>query len=255
MFETTNSPLLKKPFGGITANQLRLFALILMFMDHSYYTILPQFSWLTMVGRLAFPIFAFQIVEGFFHTSNRKRYRNRMLLFAVISEIPFDYMIYSTAFYPFHQNVMFTLAIGLWCMEGIEQGKNCSVRWRGILRIVARCILCDILAVFGMVDYRDLGLMTILVFYFFRDFPMAWLWQFVGMFILHQVTYEGMYYIIPFLGMELEIFKQALAIFALIPIWLYNGKKGRSSKPLQYAAYAFYPAHLLILGILKQVIW
>lgn len=92
---------------------LHIIAMTFMLMDHLWATLLPAQDWLTCVGRLAFPIFAFMAVEGYFHTHSFKKYILRLLLFAVLSEIPFDLMYGGTWFYPFHQNVIWTLLIGL----------------------------------------------------------------------------------------------------------------------------------------------
>ena len=91
----------------LTAAQLRWIALGAMLLDHLWAMVVPGNQWMTYAGRLAFPIFAFQITEGFLHTSNFRRYALRLLAFACLSEIPFDLMYASTAFNPFHQNVMF----------------------------------------------------------------------------------------------------------------------------------------------------
>ena len=97
----------------ISAAMLHIIAMTFMLMDHLWATLLPAQDWLTCVGRLAFPIFAFMAVEGYFHTHDFKKYALRMLLFAVISEIPFDFMYGGTWFYPVHQNVIWTLLLGL----------------------------------------------------------------------------------------------------------------------------------------------
>ena len=97
----------------ISAAMLHIIAMTFMLMDHLWATLLPAQDWLTCVGRLAFPIFAFMAVEGYFHTHSFKKYILRLLLFAVLSEIPFDLMYGGTWFYPFHQNVIWTLLIGL----------------------------------------------------------------------------------------------------------------------------------------------
>ena len=75
-----------KSFGLINANTLRLIACILMLMDHAWATVIPGSDWLTYAGRMAFPIFAFQIAEGFFHTSDFKKYARRLFIFGLISE-------------------------------------------------------------------------------------------------------------------------------------------------------------------------
>ena len=85
----------------LTAAVLHIIAMTLMLMDHLWATLLPAREWLTCAGRVAFPIFAFMAVEGYFHTRSFKKYILRMLLFAVLSEIPFDLMYGGTWFYRF----------------------------------------------------------------------------------------------------------------------------------------------------------
>ena len=104
----------------LTAAVLHIIAMTLMLMDHLWATLLPAREWLTCAGRVAFPIFAFMAVEGYFHTRSFKKYILRMLLFAVLSEIPFDLMYGGTWFYPVHQNVLWTFLLsllGVWLME------------------------------------------------------------------------------------------------------------------------------------------
>ena len=95
-----------KPEFNISAALLHIIAMALMLMDHLWATLLPAQDWLTCAGRLAFPIFAFMTVEGYFHTRSFKKYILRLLLFVVLSEIPFDLMYGGTWFYPVHQNVI-----------------------------------------------------------------------------------------------------------------------------------------------------
>ena len=97
----------------ISAAALHIIAMTFMLMDHLWATLLPAQDWLTCIGRIAFPVFAFMTVEGYFHTHNLKKYMLRLLLFALLSEIPFDLMYGGTWFYPIHQNVIWTLLMGL----------------------------------------------------------------------------------------------------------------------------------------------
>lgn len=98
---------MKKEFNlQTTSFSLHLIAMFTMLCDHLWGTVIPGNDWLTCIGRISFPIFAFMIVEGYFHTKNLKKYVLRLLFFAVISEIPFNLAVGSRLFYPIHQNVL-----------------------------------------------------------------------------------------------------------------------------------------------------
>ena len=98
----------------MTSFTLKLIAMITMFIDHFGYAIMGQFSFFNLFGRLAFPIFAFQISEGFIHTKSVKKYLLRLIIFALISQIPFSLFTYYIAHSnPLTLNVFFTLAFGL----------------------------------------------------------------------------------------------------------------------------------------------
>ena len=212
------SPLARKPFGGINANQLRVLAMFLMLLDHLWATLVPGNFWMTYLGRAAFPIFAFQISEGFFHSADRRRYAKRLFLFALLSEVPFDLIYGGTMLYPFHQNVMFTLLLGLLACCVIDRARGertARATLRGALSVAGILLL----SLIGMVDYGWKGVMTVVAFYLLRDFP-----------------------------------TQGFAVLSLLPIWLYNGRRGGGGKALQYAFYAFYPAHMLVLYLLFSLL-
>ena len=239
----------------LTAAVLHIIAMTLMLMDHLWATLLPAQEWLTCVGRIAFPIFAFMSVEGYFHTHNFKKYLLRMLVFAVISEIPFDLMYGGTWFYPVHQNVLWTFLLsllGVWLMEQVrKKGKT----WMYLLVCVLVVLAGLVLGTLCMVDYYGAGVLTVFVFYFLHG--RKW-WCFLGqlaaLYWLNVELLGGLMYPVQLFGMEFELCQQGLALLALIPIWLYRGRQGYHSKPFQYLCYAFYPVHMLLLVVVLNFI-
>ena len=231
---------------------LHVMAMIFMLCDHLWGTVIPGNDWLTCIGRISFPIFAFLIVEGYFHTKNLKKYVLRLLVFAVVSEIPFNLAMGSSVFYPIHQNILCCFLISLGLIHWNEQAKKKNKVWMRILVGVITVILGYFIGMIAMVDFYQAGILTVLVFYFFRQ--RIW-WSYIGQFVcLWYINVEmlgGFGYEL-LLGSKTFFFsRQGFALLALIPIWLYRGKQGYHSKVLQYTYYAFYPIHLLILGIIK----
>ena len=237
----------------LSAAALHIIAMALMLMDHLWATLLPAQDWLTCAGRLAFPIFAFMTVEGYFHTRNLKRYALRLLLFALLSEVPFDLMYGGTWFYPVHQNVIWTLLLGLLGIHLMETVRKKQKTWLYLLTALLVVLIGTVLGTLSMVDYYGTGVLTIFIFYFFRG--RKW-WCLAGQLLaLYWVNVQllgGLLYPVHIFGMEFEICQQGLALLALLPIWLYRGRQGYHSKPFQYACYAFYPVHMLILVLFLQ---
>ncbi|MDD3415179.1 MAG: TraX family protein [Lachnospiraceae bacterium] len=192
------------------------------FLNQLYYTDMV----LRCIGRVAFLIFAFLIVEGFLHTHNMRKYASRLFLFALISEIPFSLIGSAKILSLDHLNVFFTLCIGLAviaCFNMIEQ-KN----WKplpGILIKAAVLALGCLVAYVIKSDYDAFGVAAIALLYLFRSNRR--LSVFAGGILLTIMS-------------SIEIF----SLVSIIPISLYNGKKGWSMK---YFFYFFYPVHLLIL--------
>ncbi len=245
----TNSPFIKKPFGGLTSNMLRILAMAFMICDHLWAKVVPGNDWMTYVGRMTFPIFAFMISEGFVHTSNLKKYIFRLLGFALISEIPFNLFYGGSWFYPYHQNVLFTLLLGLLAITLIDKARKDKTA-KSIIKTVLILIPICLGAFIGFPDYGFWGFLTVVMFYLFRGFPFAWLLQLIAMVLMNFVLYEGQFIPVELFGKTYEIATQGFAVFALIPIWLYDGRKGKSSKIMQYGFYAFYPLHMLIIYLL-----
>lgn len=233
---------------------LHIMAMIFMLCDHLWATIIPGNDWLTCIGRITYPLYAFMIVEGYFHTSNLKKYIKRLLIFAALSEIPFNLIMGGFWFYPLHQNVLWTFLIGIaliYLNEKAHKKGNLFIR---ILVGIATIILGFIVGLITMVDYHYAGIFTILVFYFFRG--RKW-WCFLGQFLLlayiNIEVLSGYAYEITIFGQTHYIVRQGFALLALIPIWMYRGKQGPYNKVLKYTYYAFYPVHLLILGLIQML--
>lgn len=225
--------------------------MLLMLCDHTWSTLLPSWEWLTCLGRIAFPIFAFLLVEGYHHTRNLRKYLLRMLIFALIAEIPFDLMYNGNAFYPYHQNVLWTFLMALLLLMAIDALRKKGKPVITALGSLGLVIVGFLLGYAVKSDYYGSGIVTILIFYFFRGKKWwCYLGQFLGLFYLNVEILGGYYYPVTILGHEIELVQQSLALLALIPIWLYNGEKGYHAKWFQYFCYAFYPAHMLILYLI-----
>ncbi len=233
---------------GMDALTLKLLAMAFMLLDHTWATVWSV-PWFTMVGRLAFPIFAFQIVEGFYHTSDRKRYMKRMLVFALISEIPFNLMVADSLVFPFHQNVMLTFLIALLLMNWMENSRDSLPKFIGVSAVCV--VLGFVLGIASFADYNHYGIFMVLLFYWSYKLPFRHLVQLLGMLYINDAM-AGLVFPVELFGRSFEVGQQMLAVLALIPIWLYDGRQGYHSKPLQYACYAFYPVHMLLLYLLSR---
>lgn len=238
---------------ALTSFALHIIAMVCMLLDHLWATVIPgDAEWMTCLGRLAFPIFAFLTVEGFFYTGNRKRYAGRMLLFALLSEIPFNLIMSGGYIYPFHQNVLWCFLLCLGLMQLNEKAKSTGRWWVRLLTAAGTVLLGTLVGLLSMMDYMQYGVWMVLAFYFLRG--NRW-WNYVAQlvcFALINWNFSGYSYEIMLLGKELWIPQQCFALFALIPIWFYKGERGYHSKAFQYFCYAFYPLHMLILGLIMK---
>lgn len=237
---------------GISASVLRMLALALMLLDHLWASVIPGNNWMTWLGRLAFPIFAFQAAEGYVHTSDFKKYARRLLFFALIAEIPFNLFYIGAPIFPFHQNVMFTLLLGLLLIRQLDPAR----RGRGAGNFFKRCaIVCLILlvSVITFPDYGMRGVLTVAAFYVAGKLPVKQLWYLVALIALNVVGFKGEMLLWSIGSSTLEIPVQAFAVFAILPICLYNGRKGGGGKTLQYGSYAFYPLHMLLLYLIRAL--
>ncbi len=182
---------------------------------------------LRSVGRIAFPIFCFLLVEGYVHTSNYRRYLRNMLVFALVSEIPFDLAVCNRILYMGGQNIYLTLALGLLTLCLLERVKTGDIALRSLLSslvIAGACAAANVLRV----DYGLFGVLLIVLFYYLRENRLLLFLAGTSVLILGEGREYGLYFIL-----------------AMACICLYNGKRGRIGH--KYLFYWFYPAHLLVL--------
>lgn len=238
---------------GLTGASLHLLAMGLMLCDHMWAMLFPAAEWLTCLGRVAFPLFAFLLAEGYFHTRNLKRYLLRLLVWAVLSEIPFNLMYGGSVLYPYHQNVLWTLLLSLLLMAGIDRARRRFHPVGAVAAGVGLGLLGFLLGYGLMLDYYGVGVLTVLVFYFFhkKTWP-HFLGQLVCLYLLHVELLGGFYYAIPVFGYEFHLVQQGLALLALVPIWLYQGRQGYHARWFRYLCYGFYPAHMLVLFLVRE---
>lgn len=225
---------------------LHIIAMIFMLCDHMWATIL-DYEWLTCIGRIAFPIFAFLITEGYIHTSNINKYIKRMVIFAIITEIPFNLMVSASPIYPFHQNVLWTFVISLLTLKYLNFDNT-----KNIFKSILIILLAIIIATVTMCDYFGAGVMMVVGFYIFRKSKFL---QLLMMIYVNMILIQGYSYPIDIAGYTYYFPQQGFAVLSLIFIWLYNGKQGYHAKWFKIFCYAFYPLHMLILYLLTIVLF
>ena len=224
---------------GLDGGTLKGIAAALMLTDHVGAILLPEVLALRCVGRLAFPIFAFFIAEGYAHTRNFGRYFRRLAILAVVSEIPFN-LENGAVFDLTRQNVLFTFCLALLTLRGLEAlGRERGFgRWAGCGLVLAAGFAAGELL---RTDYGGWGVVTVALLYLCRDGKYAKLWLLLAMAAVNGLGMGSL--TMPVFGGEMPI--QIFAVAALPVIWLYNGQAG--PKGLRRAFYVFYPAHLLVL--------
>lgn len=229
-------------FQILSGSMLKLIACIAMLIDHTGAIILskytPALSSLFYingkgysayriardVGRCAFPIFCFLIVEGFLHTRNRRKYGLNLLIFALISEIPWNYMHSNNLFYE-KQNVFFTLFLGYLAFCALEYFWETPSKQFGALLFLLG------ISVILKADYSWKGFIFLVLMYVLRNEKVSQ--TIVGSCWL---SYEWK------------------ACFAFISINMYNGKRGFiRGKAAKYFFYIFYPLHITILVLIRNL--
>ena len=227
--------------SGYTAWDLKKIAIAAMISDHAavsllYWTGLCKslygngvYTAMRLIGRMAFPLYAFLIVQGFFYTKNVKYYRMRLLLLALASEIPYNLVAGHSFFYPQGQNILFLFFTAVLCMGVLEQQDMQPFGKLAVL--LSACAAVFILRP----DYGLGGLIFILILYFFRGDPLKRVWAGCIVLLLMYRNDSGL-----------------ASCIAFFFINRYNGEKG---KDMGYLPYAVYPLHMLLLAALGEVFY
>ena len=218
-------------FACLDGTMLKLIAMVSMVFDHVGDNFFPGQTWMRIIGRIAMPIFAFFIAEGFMHTRDRKKYLLRMGLFALVSELPFDLLTEGSVNFG-HQNVMCTFFLAILALTAYERIVRDNRTPGRIALGIGAVLLLMALALLLRTDYSLYGVGLVFLFYVLREREL-WLRNLAGM---------GFHLLTRNVGIHL------FGLLGFLPLFLYNGKKGRG---LKWLFYVFYPGHLLLLWLLK----
>lgn len=212
-----------------------------MIIDHAGLALFPSVGLFRCVGRVAFPLYCFLLVQGFMHTRSVRRYGRRLLLFALLSEVPFDLLIFGRLSSPMEQNVLFSLLFGLMALYACRALST---------RPMQAWIVCITLATSAMALRLSFGWLSValcLSFYYTRESRLHTALVAGGVLLLYTSSL--------FLsGVTLSwVLTSLCAPLSLVPILLYSGKPGPRVPWLSFLFYAAYPAHLLLLSLLRTL--
>ena len=215
---------------------LKIVACLTMLLDHIGAVLVPSMK-LRVIGRLAFPIYCFLMAEGIVHTRNPKKYGLWLLIGVFLAELPFDLLFYRGLTLA-HQSVMVTLLLGFMMVRWAKK------RGRPWLPFAVCFFLAEILGT----DYGGIGVSLVGLFAFTADKPHKFLIQTAGMAVL-MLLMGSVEVSVGIVNVPIQMF----ALFAMVPIWFYSGKKATSSPAIQWAFYLFYPVHLTVLLIVTAL--
>jgi len=232
----------------MTAFTLKIIALSAMLTDHLAVVFPDVFPfWFRGIGRLAWPIFAYLLAEGFRHTKSPEKFLMRLLAFALISEIPYDLAMGNSISFIANTNIFYTLFIGGTAICLYERFKE-RRSWQ-TMAVIASILPTVILAEILSVDYGALGVLLIFAIYAVKQKTPQLIS--LGAFALLQIAPLVMAYLV---GIKFPIKYVVVIPTILVTIPLiasYNGERGYTAK---WLFYCFYPAHLAVLAVIAITI-
>ncbi len=218
----------------LTGLELKLIAMLTMVVDHIGAVFLPQYGFLRIIGRLSFPIICFLTVEGFKHTKDVYKYVARLLVFALVSEVFYDFAFYGRINWA-KNNSIFTLVAGAMTLYVFEKVNFITA---GVFAI----IISYMMNLLGF-NYALYGTFLIYMIYLadkycakVREYTyVAW-----SIIVLYMIFYQNSI--------------QAFGAFSVVFMLLYSGEKGYKSNAVRNIFYFFYPLHLLLIFIIDFLI-
>ncbi len=213
---------------ALSGSALKLIAMTAMVIDHVAFIFFfnkPEYSisyeLMRTIGRISFPVFAFLVVEGYFHTHDFGRYAKRLLLFAIITEIPWQLINHDGS-----HNVLFTLLAGLFVLYMIEHWHTTNIN------IFLLAVTAGGLLAYFHTDYDWRGLLLILIFYLFKKQPL--LQTIFGILVMSFYGLTG-------------------ALLSFLVVNSYNGSRGFINSFMgKYLVYLIYPCHLMVLWVIHN---
>lgn len=225
----------------VTGNILKVIACFSMLIDHVDVFFLDNDYSLRCIGRIAFPIFIFLMCEGYMHTHAKKKYLLRLVIFSLISEVPYDLLFNHKAFFITENSVMWTLTLGFICINILDKiwpspddvpGSNKPYVLE-IFILVTSFFIGEMLDV----NYGATGILAIILCYTLMRVGVDNRLVYIAI-VLLLISFEGI---------------ELWGLLGLPAIMLYSGELGKKSKPLQLAFYAFYPVHLLLIYLILTI--
>lgn len=234
----------------LDAFQIKVFALVLMLMDHLWFAFPQVFPiWFHPISRVVSPIFAFLLVEGFFHTRDRKKYNLRLwgwAAFMQLGDIAINILLKSKEV-SVYNNIFLTLALGLTIISVIENSKS-KVGANKLMLITVSILLLP-LSIF--VEGGMAVIPFILITYLFRESDNK---KIIGYVILSVILFKMSYVPYPTVKetIEMLMFNSDFLLILAVPfILMYNGERGINNKFSKYLFYVFYPLHLWTLALIE----
>lgn len=240
---------------GLSQERLKLIACVTMLIDHIGATLViptdaamlsgdTTVAWVHVImrciGRVSFPIFCFLLAEGAHYTRDPKKYALRLLLGALLSEIPYDLAFFGKITWD-HQNVMLTLLLGFGTVEVM---KRTGGVWK-LLWVIPFYFAAEWLRT----DYAGEGILLIAMFALVKGVNHEKWVRLAGMALLLWDN-TGMFQ----WNLGVPIYYNRIRLLSAVPILCYDGSKRTYSKAVQWAFYLFYPAHITLLLIIKMVL-